>query len=42
MRRGGTVLAGLETEVGEAKKGLWADLHPVPPWESRKIERITT
>lgn len=26
----------LETEAREAKKGLWADPHPVPPWEWRK------
>ena len=32
---GGTVLGGLETEAREAKKGLWADPKPVPPWEWR-------
>ena len=31
-----TVLEGLEQEAREAKKGLWADSHPVPPWEWRK------
>ena len=25
----------LEREAREAKKGLWADPHPVPPWEWR-------
>jgi hypothetical protein len=30
------VLEGLEKEAREAKKGLWADPHPVPPWEWRK------
>jgi hypothetical protein len=30
------VLEGLEKEASEAKKGLWADPQPVPPWEWRK------
>ena len=36
---GDTVLEGLEKEAREAKKGLWADLYPVPPWEWRKRTR---
>jgi len=33
---GDTVLEGLENEAREAWKGLWADPHPLPPWEWRK------
>jgi micrococcal nuclease len=33
---GNTVLEGLQTEAREAKRGLWVDLRPVPPWEWRK------
>jgi hypothetical protein len=36
---GNTVLEGLEKEAREGKKGLWADSHPVPPWEWRKARR---
>jgi endonuclease YncB( thermonuclease family) len=36
---GNTVLEGLETEAREARKGLWADPQPVPPWEWRKRSR---
>jgi endonuclease YncB( thermonuclease family) len=34
-----TVLEGLEKDAREAKKGLWADPQPVPPWEWRKQGR---
>src|SRR5262249_7554209 len=34
-----TVLEVLENEAREAKKGLWADPRPVPPWEWRKRSR---
>ena len=26
----------LENEAREAKRGLWADLNPMPPWEFRR------
>lgn len=29
------VLAKLETEAIEARRGLWADINPMPPWEYR-------
>jgi len=34
-----TVLEQLETEAREARKGLWADSKPVPPWEWRQLSR---
>ena len=33
---GDMVLEGFEKEAREAKKGLWVDTAPVPPWEWRK------
>jgi hypothetical protein len=32
-------LAQLEAEARTAKRGLWADAHPVPPWQWRKGNR---
>ncbi len=32
-------LARAEAEAKAAKKGLWADQNPVPPWEFRKLEK---
>ena len=34
-----TTLAQLEAEARTAKRGLWADAHPVPPWQWRKGDR---
>jgi len=34
-----TVLERLEQAARKAKKGLWADPRPVPPWEWRKKSR---
>ncbi len=36
---GDMVLEGLENEAREARKGLWADPQPMPPWEWRKRPR---
>jgi hypothetical protein len=36
---GDTVLEGVEKEAREAKKGLWADPAPIPPWVYRKARR---
>ena len=36
---GDTVLEGLEKEAREAKKGLWVDPHPIPPWAWRKTKQ---
>ncbi|MDH4083272.1 MAG: thermonuclease family protein [Nitrospira sp.] len=32
-------LERLELEAREAKKGLWEDPEPIPPWEFRKAQR---
>ncbi len=29
----------LEAEAREARRGLWADPRPVPPWEFRREQR---
>lgn len=39
--RGATVLAALEQEARDAKRGLWSDPRPVPPWEWRKAGAAT-
>ena len=36
---GDTMLEGLEKEAREARKGLWTDPQPMPPWEWRKRSR---
>jgi micrococcal nuclease len=36
---GDTVLEGLEKAAREAKKGLWIDPAPIPPWVYRKARR---
>lgn len=34
-------LGDLEDEARLAQRGLWADPEPVPPWEWRRIKRVT-
>ena len=34
-----TELERLESKARQAKRGLWVDPHPVPPWEFRAIMR---
>jgi len=36
---GDTVLEGLEKDAREARKGLWLDPAPIPPWVYRKAKR---
>ena len=36
---GDMVLEGLEKDAREAKKGLWVDPAPIPPWVYRKARR---
>ncbi len=33
------MLAGLQQEAREAKRGLWAMKNPIPPWDYRRQER---
>ena len=39
---GNTELEKLEKEAREAKKGLWIDPAPIPPWERRKARLKAT
>lgn len=39
---GDTVLEGLENEAREARRWLWIDPQPVPPWEWRTTKQIVT
>ena len=32
-------LEALESEARHAKRGLWVDPHPIPPWEYRALIR---
>jgi micrococcal nuclease len=32
-------LAKLEKSAREARRGLWADRYPMPPWEWRRVSR---
>lgn len=32
-------LEKLEAEAREARRGLWVDPNPIPPWEFRKVSR---
>ena len=36
------MLDELERRARGSGIGLWADPHPVPPWEWRKTEGVTT
>jgi endonuclease YncB( thermonuclease family) len=37
-----TTLAQLEAEARAAKRGLWADAHPMPPWAWRKEKHVAS
>lgn len=34
-----SILSKLEIEAKNSKLGLWADAHPMPPWEDRRLHR---
>jgi endonuclease YncB( thermonuclease family) len=34
--QGDAVLEELEKAARDERKGLWSDLHPIPPWKWRK------
>lgn len=36
-----TILEGWETAAREAKRGLWDDPSPIPPWEWRNAKRAS-
>ncbi len=36
---GDRVLEGLESEARAARRGLWQDRDPIPPWEFRRAQR---
>ena len=35
-------LAKAETEAKKAKRGLWADPHPIPPWRFAQQQKQAT
>ncbi len=39
--RGDRELGRLEAEARAAGRGLWADSHPVPPWQWRRARRVS-
>ena len=40
--RGDRELRRLETEARAARRGLWADAHPLSPWEWRRVRRVSS
>ena len=36
------VLSNLEIEARNSKLGLWADVHPMPPWDNRRLHHEGT
>jgi endonuclease YncB( thermonuclease family) len=37
----GSPLYELERQARESRRGIWADAHPVSPWEWRRVDRDT-